>query len=61
MYDTMVGLVGEAAWSREKAWSDGWMASRFDQARLAAEREAITARGRAQQDAPPGPHPATKP
>src|SRR5579864_3175841 len=65
MYDTMVGLVGEAAWSREKAWSDGWMASRFDQARLAAERETITARGRAQQETgdlpPPGPGPAAKP
>jgi enoyl-CoA hydratase len=49
MYDTMVGLVGEAAWAREKQWSDAWMAARFDQARLAAEREAITARGRSQQ------------
>ena len=49
MYDTMVGLVGEAAWAREKQWSDSWMAARFDQARLAAEREAITARGRSQQ------------
>ena len=49
MYDTMVGLVGEAAWAREKAWSDAWMAARFDQGRLAAEREAITARGRSQQ------------
>jgi enoyl-CoA hydratase len=49
MYDTMVGLVGESAWAREKEWSDSWMAARFDQARLAAEREAITARGRSQQ------------
>jgi enoyl-CoA hydratase len=49
MYDAMVGLVGEDAWAREKAWSDAWMRERFDQGRLAAEREAIVARGRGQQ------------
>jgi enoyl-CoA hydratase len=48
MYREVGDLSGEAAWTRERAWSREWMAGRFDQARLAAEREAIMARGRGQ-------------
>jgi enoyl-CoA hydratase len=49
LYDAVVGLVGEAAWARQEEWSRQWMGGRFDQARLAEQREAIVARGRAQQ------------
>jgi enoyl-CoA hydratase len=49
MYATMGGLAGDAAWAREQAWSNEWMAKSFDQTRLAAEREAIVERGRSQQ------------
>jgi enoyl-CoA hydratase len=49
MYAEMTTLAGEAAWARESEWSREWMAKRFDQGRLAREREAIVERGRAQQ------------
>ena len=49
LYAAMEGLAGQAAWDRQEAWARAWMSDRFDQARLAAEREAITERGRQQQ------------
>src|SRR5579864_4881329 len=49
LYEAMEGLAGTAAWDRQEAWARDWMSDRFDQARLAAEREAITERGRKQQ------------
>jgi enoyl-CoA hydratase len=49
LYAAMEGLAGQAAWDRQEAWARAWMSDRFDQARLAAEREAITERGRSQQ------------
>jgi enoyl-CoA hydratase len=49
MYAAMTGLIGEEAWARESEWSREWMAERFDQNRLAAERERIVERGRGQQ------------
>jgi enoyl-CoA hydratase len=48
MYDDIGALSGQEAWEAESAWSRRWMAERFDQSRLAAEREKIMARGRAQ-------------
>ncbi len=48
MYDQIGALSGQEAWEAESAWSRRWMAERFDQSRLAAEREKIMARGRAQ-------------
>jgi hypothetical protein len=48
MYDHIGALSGQEAWEAESAWSRRWMAERFDQSRLAAEREKIMARGRAQ-------------
>ncbi len=50
MYDAMSALAGagEEAWVAESEWSRRWMADRFDQSRLAGERERIMARGRAQ-------------
>lgn len=48
MYDAMGALAGEEAWRAESAWSRRWMQERFDQSRLATERENIMARGRAQ-------------
>jgi len=48
MYDEMGALSGPEAWQAEARWSRHWMEERFDQARLATEREAIIARGRAQ-------------
>jgi enoyl-CoA hydratase len=49
MYAEVEGLSGDAAWARESELSRAWMKSRFDQARLAREREAIVDRGRSQQ------------
>ena len=48
MYDEIGALAGQEAWRAESAWSRKWMAERFDQSRLATERETIIARGRAQ-------------
>jgi enoyl-CoA hydratase len=48
MYDAIGALAGEAAWRAESDWSRRWMQERFDQSRLATERENIMARGRAQ-------------
>jgi enoyl-CoA hydratase len=48
MYDAMGALAGEEAWQAESAWSRRWMRERFDQSRLASERERIMERGRAQ-------------
>ncbi len=47
-YDKMGGLAGPEAWRAESQWSRQWLDERFDQSRLAAEREKIVARGRAQ-------------
>jgi enoyl-CoA hydratase len=49
MYAAMERLLGDAAWDRQEAWARAWMRGRFDQARLAAQREAITERGSRQQ------------
>jgi enoyl-CoA hydratase len=48
MYDDIGALSGREAWATESRWSRQWMADRFDQSRLATEREAIIARGRSQ-------------
>jgi enoyl-CoA hydratase/carnithine racemase len=48
MYRDIGELTGEAAWEAESKKSREWMAQRFDQSRLATERDAILARGRAQ-------------
>jgi len=48
MYETIGALSGEAAWQAESDWSRRWMQERFDQSRLATERETIMARGRSQ-------------
>lgn len=56
MYDSIGALAGEAAWQAESDWSRRWMQDRFDQSRLATERETIMARGRSQStglDRPP--------
>jgi enoyl-CoA hydratase len=47
-YDEMNSLLGDEALAAENRWSRKWMEERFDQGRLAAEREKIVARGRAQ-------------
>jgi enoyl-CoA hydratase len=47
-YDEMSALVGPAAWRAESGWSRRWLDERFDQSRLATEREKIIARGREQ-------------
>ncbi len=47
-YAEIGGLAGEEAWRGESQWSRKWLGERFDQSRLATEREAIIARGRAQ-------------
>ncbi len=49
MYDEVGALAGEAAWAREQERSRTWMATRFDQERLARERTGIVERGRSQQ------------
>jgi enoyl-CoA hydratase len=54
MYDEIGALSGHDAWVHEATWSRRWMAERFDQSRLAAERENIVARGRAQTTGPDG-------
>jgi enoyl-CoA hydratase len=46
MYAEIGTLAGTDAWEREMRWSRQWMRERFDQARLASEREAIMERGR---------------
>jgi enoyl-CoA hydratase len=48
MYDEIGALAGTDAWETESRISREWLAQRFDQSRLAAEREAIIARGRSQ-------------
>jgi enoyl-CoA hydratase len=48
MYDEIGALTGREAWVAESRASRLWMEKRFDQSRLATEREAIIARGRAQ-------------
>jgi enoyl-CoA hydratase len=48
MYDEIGAMTGRDAWLAESRASRDWMAERFDQSRLAQEREAIIARGRAQ-------------
>jgi enoyl-CoA hydratase len=48
MYAQIGDMSGREAWVAESRWSREWMESRFDQSRLATEREAIIARGRSQ-------------
>ncbi len=48
MYRDIGAMVGKEAWVEESRASRQWMESRFDQSRLATEREAIIARGRKQ-------------
>jgi enoyl-CoA hydratase len=48
MYAEIGELRGQDAYRRESKWSRDFMSQRFDQARLAREREAIIERGRAQ-------------
>jgi enoyl-CoA hydratase len=48
MYDEIGELHGIEAWREESRRSRQWMADRFDQNRLAAERSAIIERGRRQ-------------
>ncbi len=45
MYADVAALSGEAAWREELSRSRAWMAERFDETRLAGEREAIIDRG----------------
>ena len=54
-YDEMNSLLGADALAAENRWSRGWMEQRFDQGRLATEREKIVARGRAQNTGPDDP------
>ncbi len=54
-YDQMGALAGPDAWSAESRWSRTWLDERFDQSRLAAEREKIIARGREQSTGLGGP------
>ncbi len=51
MYEDVSALAGPEAWQAEAAWARQWMADRFDQSRLAGERERIMARGRDQAGA----------
>jgi enoyl-CoA hydratase len=48
MYRDIGAMTGREAWVAESEASRQWMENRFDQSRLATEREAIIARGRAQ-------------
>jgi enoyl-CoA hydratase len=48
MYDEIGAMSGRDAWAAESRVSRDWMAQRFDQSRLAAERQAIIERGRSQ-------------
>ncbi len=47
-YAEMGALAGADALAAENRWSRQWMEERFDQSRLATERERIVARGRQQ-------------
>ncbi len=49
-YEEMGALAGPAAFAAEMKWSRQWMEERFDQSRLATERERIVARGREQTE-----------
>jgi enoyl-CoA hydratase len=55
MYEEIGALSGEDARLAETRWSRRWMENRFDQSRLADERERIMARGRAQSTGRGGP------
>jgi hypothetical protein len=48
MYRDIGAMTGLEAWVEESRASRRWMENRFDQSRLATEREAIIARGRSQ-------------
>lgn len=52
MYQEIGDLAGPDAWHHERELAEGWMAARFDASRLAAEREAIMARGRGRTPGP---------
>jgi enoyl-CoA hydratase len=57
MYRDIGAMLGPEAWLEESRASRRWMENRFDQSRLATEREAIIARGRSQstgEDSAPG-------
>ena len=49
IYSEVAGLSGHAAWAREGERAREWMRLRFDQDRLASEKDAIIERGRAQR------------
>jgi enoyl-CoA hydratase len=55
MYEEIGALSGPEAWAAESRWAREWMAERFDQDRLSAERAAIVARGRSQSAEGSGP------
>jgi enoyl-CoA hydratase len=57
-YDEINALLGAEALAEENRWSRGWMEERFDQSRLAGEREKIVARGREQNTGLDGGAPA---
>ena len=48
MYDQIGTLNGPDAWAQESRLARDWIDTRFSPDRLATEREAIIARGRAQ-------------
>ena len=48
MYGDIGDMTGRDAWVAESRISREWIEKRFDQGRLAQEREAIIARGRSQ-------------
>jgi enoyl-CoA hydratase len=48
MYQDIGEMSGKEAWRAESRWSRQWMEGRFDQSRLASQREEIIARGRSQ-------------
>jgi enoyl-CoA hydratase len=50
LYAAVEGLTGDAAWARQRDLARAWMQDRFDQARLASQREAIVQRGSNQQE-----------
>jgi enoyl-CoA hydratase len=51
LYAAMEELTGQEAWAAEAKIAREWMEQRFDQARLAGERDAIIARGRSSSNA----------
>jgi enoyl-CoA hydratase len=51
LYDEVSALAGREAWAVESRVAREWMEQRFDQSRLASERENIIARGRKQSGA----------